>query len=235
MVRRVVLIPVYNEERHLEGVLARLRQVYSEDVLLIDDGSVDCSPSILKSAHDERTHTILQARNRGYGATLVVGFEEVARRGYEYVITMDSDGQHRPDWIPEFFRAIENWDIVSGSRYCSESDGTGEVPADRRAINSIVTAKINEITGFSLTDSFCGFKAYRVSALQKLSITEFGYAMPLQVWLQAKHLGLRVAELPVSRIYNDPNRRFGGELDDPDVRLRLYLSTIEKERIRWNL
>jgi glycosyltransferase involved in cell wall biosynthesis len=235
MTRRVVLIPVYNEERHLEGLLARLRQVYSEDVLLIDDGSVDRSPTILKSADDERTHTILQAHNRGYGATLVAGFEEVARRGYEYVITMDSDGQHRPDWIPEFFRAIEEWDIVSGSRYRSESDGTGEVPVDRRAINSIVTAKINELTGFALTDSFCGFKAYRVSALRKLSITEFGYAMPLQVWLQAKHFGLRFAELPVSRIYNDPNRRFGGDLDDPDVRLRLYLSTIEKERIRWNL
>jgi glycosyltransferase involved in cell wall biosynthesis len=235
MTRRVVLIPVYNEERHLEGLLARLRQVYSEDVLLIDDGSVDRSPSILKSAHNERTHMILQADNRGYGATLVAGFEEVARRGYEYVITMDSDGQHRPDWIPGFFSAIEDWDIVSGSRYCSEIDGTGEVPPDRRAINSIVTGKINEITGFALTDSFCGFKAYRVSALRKLSITEFGYAMPLQVWLQAKHFGLRVAELPVSRIYNDPNRRFGGDLDDPDVRLRLYLSTIEKEQIRWNL
>jgi dolichol-phosphate mannosyltransferase len=235
MVRRVVLIPVYNEERHLEGLLARLRQVYSEDVLLIDDGSVDRSPSILKSAHNERTHTILQAHNRGYGATLAAGFEEVAQRGYEYVITMDSDGQHRPDWIPGFFRAIEDWDIVSGSRYRSEIDGTGEVPPDRRAINATVTATINEITGFALTDSFCGFKAYRVSALRKLSITEFGYAMPLQVWLQAKHLGLRVTELPVSRIYNDPNRRFGGELDDPDVRLRLYLSTIEKERLRWNL
>jgi len=185
MVRRVVLIPVYNEERHLEGLLGRLRQIYDEDVLLIDDGSVDDSPCILKSMNDERTHTILHDRNRGYGATLVAGFEEVIRRGYDYVITMDSDGQHRPDWIPEFFNLIPKWDIVSGSRYCPESDRTGVVPEDRRAINGKITARINEITGFSLTDSFCGFKAYTVSALRKLSITEFGYAMPLQVWMQA--------------------------------------------------
>jgi glycosyltransferase involved in cell wall biosynthesis len=235
MVRRVVLIPVYNEERHLEGLLDRLRQIYDEDVLLIDDGSVDGSPGILKSMNDQRTHTILQEWNQGYGATLVAGFQEVVRRGYEYVITMDSDGQHRPDWIPEFFNLIPEWDIVSGSRYCPESDRTGKVPEDRRAINALVTSRVNEITGFSLTDSFCGFKAYRVAALKMLSITEFGYAMPLQVWMQAKHFGLRVIERPVSRIYDDPNRRFGGELDNPDVRLRLYLDTLEKERIRWNL
>lgn len=235
MVRRVVLIPVYNEERHLEGLLGRLRQIYDEDVLLIDDGSVDGSPCILKSMNDERTHTILQDRNRGYGATLVAGFEEVIRRGYDYVITMDSDGQHRPDWIPEFFNLIPQWDIVSGSRYCPESERTGVVPEDRRAINGKITARINEITGFSLTDSFCGFKSYTVSALRKLSITEYGYAMPLQVWMQAKHFGFRVTEHPVSRINDDPNRRFGGDLDNPEVRLKLYLDTLEKERIRWNL
>lgn len=235
MNRRVVLIPVYNEERHLEGLLGRLRQIYDEDVLLIDDGSVDASPCILKSMNDERTHTILQARNRGYGATLVAGFEEVIHRGYDYVITMDSDGQHRPDWIPDFFNLIPEWDIVSGSRYCAESDRTGAVPEDRRVINATITARVNEITGFSLTDSFCGFKAYKVSALRKLSITEFGYAMPLQVWTQAKHFAFRVIESPVSRIYDDPNRRFGGDLDNPEVRLKLYLDTLEKERIRWNL
>lgn len=235
MARRVVLIPVYNEERHLEGLLARLREIYTDDVLLIDDGSVDGSPRILKSVNDSRTHTILQRTNRGYGATLLAGFKEVVRLGYDYVITMDSDGQHRPDWIQAFFDLAPDWDIVSGSRYRPESEGTGEVPPDRRAINTRVTERINQITGFGLTDSFCGFKAYRVEALARMDLTEMGYAMPLQVWLQAKHLGLRITERPVSRIYDDPTRRFGGQLDDPEVRMRLYLDTIEKERLRWNL
>jgi dolichol-phosphate mannosyltransferase len=59
--------------------------------------------------------------------------------------------------------------------------------------------------------------------------------MPLQFWIQAKHFGLRVTELPVSRIYDDPNRSFGAELDNPEVRLRYYLETIEKERARWKM
>jgi dolichol-phosphate mannosyltransferase len=235
MPRRVVLIPVYNEEKHVEGLLARLREVYSEDVLFIDDGSKDCSPRILQNFQDHRTSVLLQSENRGYGATLLNGFQEVARRGYEFMITMDSDGQHRPDWIPAFFDKILEWDIVSGSRYCEEIDGNGTAPPDRRSINTEITRLINESTGYSITDSFCGFKAYRISALSKLDLTDPGYGMPLQVWLQARHLGLRVVELPVSRIYDDPNRTFGGDLDDPAVRLRYYQSIIQEERKRWNL
>jgi glycosyltransferase involved in cell wall biosynthesis len=235
MPKRVVLIPVYNEEKHVEGLLARLREVYAGDVLFIDDGSKDRSPRILREIQDHNTSVLIQSENRGYGATLINGFREVARRGYEFMITMDSDGQHRPDWIPAFFDKIQDWDIVSGSRYCEEMDGNGAAPADRRNINAEITRMVNAITGYSLSDSFCGFKAYRTSALSKLDLTDSGYGMPLQVWLQARHLGLRVVELPVSRIYDDPNRTFGGDLDDPAVRLRYYQSIIQEERKRWNL
>ena len=235
MSKRVVLIPVYNEEAHLEGLLARLRELYDGDVLFVDDGSVDSSPQLLQRLEGARTFAILQPRNQGYGATLLRGFREVIDRGYDFVITMDSDGQHRPDWIPRFFDEVERWDVVSGSRYRTEIDGNGDAPPDRRAINTKITEVINQITGFSITDAFCGFKAYRVSALARLQLTETGYAMPLQFWIQAKHFGLTLTELRVSRIYDDPNRRFGGDLDDPGVRLRYYMERIQAERARWNL
>lgn len=235
MSKKVVLIPVYNEERHIIGLLTRLRQVYDGDVLFVDDGSSDHSGALLQSLEGPRTQVILQPENRGYGATLLRGFSEVEKAGYDFVLTMDSDGQHRPDWIPEFFRAIEDWDVVSGSRYCTEIDGNGVAPEDRRKINAQVVAKINEVTGFSLTDAFCGFKAYRVQSLSRLPLSETGYAMPLQFWIQAKVFGLSVTELPVSRIYDDPNRRFGGGLDDPQARLAYYFETIERERERWKI
>jgi len=236
MAKRVVLIPVYNEEEHLEGLLARLRQVYNDDVLFVDDGSVDCSAALLKQLEGPRTRIIMQPENRGYGATLLRGFAEVIKGGYDYVITMDSDGQHRPDWIPGFFQEAERgWDVVSGSRYRREIDGNGTAPADRREINHKITAIINQATGFGITDAFCGFKAYRCAALAKLDLTSTGYSMPLQFWIQAKKFGLTVTEIPVSRIYDDPNRRFGGGLDDPQARLQLYLEIIETERKRCNL
>jgi dolichol-phosphate mannosyltransferase len=235
MSQSVVLIPVYNEEEHLVGLLTRLRQIYEGDVLFVDDGSVDCSPCVLKEIEGPKTKVIVQPENRGYGATLMRGFREVIAAEYDYVITMDSDGQHRPDWIPHFFELIPKWDVVSGSRYRAEIDGNGSAPADRRAINQQITATINTITNYNLTDSFCGFKAYKVSALKKLQLSDNGYAMPLQFWIQAAHFQLTVTELPVSRIYDDPNRRFGGGLDDPEVRLKHYLQTIEIERKRWGL
>jgi glycosyltransferase involved in cell wall biosynthesis len=235
MSRTVVFIPVYNEEPHLAGLLERLRQVYSGDVLCVDDGSHDRSAAVLRSLEGPRTRVILEPNNRGYGATLLRGFAEVIAEGYDFLITMDSDGQHRPSWIPRFFDEIPNWDVVSGSRYHSEIDGNGVAPADRRRINAEVTNVINQITGFSLTDAFCGFKAYRVEALKRLDLRESGYAMPLQFWMQAKVFGLRVAEMPVSRIYDDPNRKFGGDLDVPETRLAYYLDTVAAERKRWNI
>ena len=144
--RQIVLIPVYNEEEHLQGLLARLREIYDGDVLFVDDGSIDCSPQLLRELESSNTRIIRQPENRGYGATLLRGFSEVIRAGYDYVITMDSDGQHRPDWIPEFFEEAIGWDVVSGSRYLQEIEGNESAPTDRREINTKITALINEIT-----------------------------------------------------------------------------------------
>lgn len=227
--RQVVIVPVYNEEQHVEGLINRLLEVHSGDVIVIDDGSSDCSPCVLMSLESERVKVIRSEINRGYGTTLISGFSEVIKAGYDSAITMDSDGQHKPEWIPGFFNALEDCDIVSGSRYLVEEAGNSQAPADRKNINRIITETLNRRLDFNLTDAFCGFKAYRVSALAKLNLNETGYALPLQFWVQVFDRKLKVKELPVSRIYDDPNRKFGGGLDDPEVRLRYHLSVFEHE------
>ena len=85
-----------------------------------------------------------------------------------------------------------------------------------------LTAELNRTLGFHLTDAFCGFKAYRVEALSRLKLTESGYAMPLELWVQAARAGLKVRELPVPLIYLDATRSFGGSLDDAQARLEYY-------------
>ncbi|HEY0007408.1 MAG TPA: hypothetical protein VGB55_01685, partial [Tepidisphaeraceae bacterium] len=81
----------------------------------------------------------------------------------------------------------------------------------------------------SLTDTFCGFKAHRVSAMQKLNLSEKGYAFPLQLWPRAFAADLRITELSVKRIYHDPNRTFGGGLDDAPRRFRHYMDVLKRE------
>jgi dolichol-phosphate mannosyltransferase len=107
--------------------------------------------------------------------------------------------------------------------------GGDSPPEDRRAINALITADLNRLLGLSLTDAFCGFKAYRVSACRRLELDVDGYDFPMQFWVQAVAARLRIEEIPVRLIYNDPGRSFGGPLDDPEVRLALYRRTLYRE------
>jgi hypothetical protein len=88
---------------------------------------------------------------------------------------------------------------------------------------------LNETFGWNLTDSFCGFKAHRVTAMRQLHLTETGYAFPLQLWPQVYRANLAVTEIPVRLIYNDANRSFGGVLDDAARRLQHYLDVFQTE------
>ena len=175
------------------------------------------------AARHEDVETIRHPTNQGYGAALKTGFDYAIGQNYgRSSSTIDCDGQHQPGRIPEFVAASAAADIVSGSRYLDTFAGDAEAPADRRRINHQITAELNQRLGLELTDAFCGFKAYRTKGLAKLQVTDTGYAMPLELWVQAVHHGLKVTELAVPRIYLEEERSFGGSLDDAATRLAFY-------------
>ena len=217
-------IPVYNEERHVESVLHEVRR-YSPNILVVNDGSTDGTAALL--ARQEGLQVITHLTNRGYGAALTSAFACARRQAIDVLVTMDCDGQHEPSRIPVLLEAIHDADIVSGSRYLRDFHQDTLAPQDRRRINQEVTAELNRRFGLHLTDAFCGFKAYRREALERLHITETGWGMPLQLWVQAARLGLRVKEVGVPRLYLDPNRAFGGVLDNADERLAYYRQVID--------
>lgn len=222
-------VPVFNEAAHIDQVLNAIAQ-HAENVLVVDDGSTDETPELL--AHRHGVHVARHAGNRGYGAALRTAFAFARHHCYDVIITLDCDGQHQPHFIPGFIAAIADCDIVSGSRYLHEFDADADAPADRMAINRQITAELNRCLGLQLTDAFCGFKAYRVTALNQLRLTENGYAMPLEFWVQAAKAGLVVRELAVPRIYLDEKRSFGGVLDDAEVRLAHYREVLAQSLFR---
>jgi glycosyltransferase involved in cell wall biosynthesis len=233
--RYLVAIPVYNEARTLASVLREVRR-YARDILVVDDGSTDETPRLLQRA--SAIHQIRHIDNRGYGQSLIDAFVFAIAHDYDWLITMDCDEQHEPSRIPLFLEAAarDDADIISGSRYLQSMPGNSKPPADRRAINQKVTDLLNETLGLRITDAFCGFKAYRVAGLRRLNITVPGYGMPIQFWVQAARQGLRIREVPVRLIYNDPNRYFGGSLDDPDARLLYYYDVLVhalSEQVEW--
>jgi glycosyltransferase involved in cell wall biosynthesis len=230
-VRLLIAIPVYNEIKYVRTVLDKVRRFHN-DVLVVDDGSTDGTGDLLADiAATSDIHLIRHPVNRGYGQSLIDAFRYADRHGYDWVITMDCDEQHEPEMIPEFIRQIrsDQWDIISGSRYMRATPDADLPPGDRRAINATVTALLNELFAWNLTDSFCGFKAHRVAAMRQLNLTETGYAFPLQLWPQAYEARLRITEIPVRLIYNDPTRHFGGLLDDAAVRLQHYKDVLNAE------
>lgn len=226
--RTLAAIPVFNEERYVARVVADVQRQL-RDVLVIDDGSTDATPQILRDIGN--IHRITHPENRGYGQSLIDAFAFARRHAFDWIITLDCDDQHEPDRIPGFIAraAQDDADIISGSRYLQDFSDSTAAPEDRRRINMRITAFLNESLGLSLTDAFCGFKAYRVSKVAALPLTVPGYAFPMQFWVQAVRHCHRIVELPVPLIYNDPTRHFGGLLDDPDSRLSHYFEVFQAE------
>jgi dolichol-phosphate mannosyltransferase len=225
-------IPVFNEFRYVDDVL-RAVQEYSDNVLVVDDGSTDGTTNLLERHTGVRI--ISHEANVGYGRSLIDAFEFAWRNDFDWVITIDCDHQHEPSYIPRFYAEIENddADIISGSRYLRQtSTDLSVIPAERIAINKKITNLLNQSLGLRLTDAFCGFKAYRTSAILKLELSEDGYGLPLQLWIQAGRMGLRIREIPVPLIYYDPKRSFGGILENPKRRLAYYMEIIERELAR---
>lgn len=225
--RILLAIPVFNEVKSIDRVLTEVRK-YARDVLVIDDGSTDETPLHLAR---HRVEVIRHAENRGYGRSMQDFLRWGRFDGYDWVITMDCDEQHEPASIPDFVRMIEedDADVISGSRYMRELPGDDSPPPERRSINAAITHELNERLGLGITDAFCGFKAYRVQACAALPLTVDGYDFPMQFWVQSVAHGLRIREIPVRLIYNDPNRSFGGPLDDPVRRRATYRCTLHRE------
>ena len=225
MPRFLTALPVFNEAAHVTGVLDEVLKV-SPDVLVVDDGSTDGTSALVAARGDVRV--VRHPENRGYGAALATAFREALAGPWDVLVTIDCDGQHQPRLIPAFVAAAGRHDIVSGSRYLERFAGDSEPPAARRRINAEITAEINARLGLSLTDAFCGFKAYSRRALERLAPTEAGYAMPLETWVQAAAAGLSIVELPVPLVYLDLARSFGGALDDAATRLAYYRRVLDR-------
>ncbi len=217
--RMLTAIPVYNEEAHLEPVLAEVLR-YAGDVLVVDDGSTDRTPDLLrkfpqvqvirhptKSGLRSRAPERLRADPRG--GLRRSGHARLRRPARALDDPGDrrraGRGRHRlGEPLPQGVRSHP------------------APPEQRRKINVEVTRWLNECLGLSLTDAFCGFKAYCASALEKFEISDDGYAMPLQVWVQAAAANLSIVEVAVPLIYLDESRAFGGALDDATYRLNHY-------------
>ena len=239
--RVLIGIPIYNEEELLAQTLNTLKGVCEEndliDILAYNDGSTDGSIDILYQRKEEffgeKLIITSHRKSEGYGKTVF----DILRYGctnndrYEFVITMDADLQHKPETIElilDMFKRHNYIDIVSCSRYLSKElvELAEYVPYDRYLINMNITNLINHLFHYNLTDSFCGYKGYRVCRVETLfKFKETGYSSPLEFWVNASYHGLFVQEVPTYLIYLR-NRISRGNQLPWEQRLQNYLSAL---------
>ena len=194
-----ILIPTYNNATTLFDVVSRVLAVCG-DVLVVNDGSTDATMEVLQPLED-RIHVISYERNKGKGYALRKGFEWARANGYDYAITIDSDGQHNPGDIPLLVQAIKQSNnqaiLVVGSRNLA-ADG---MPAQNSFANRFSNFWFLLQTGTRLPDTQTGFRAYPLKRLPCLKLMLHRYESELQLLVLSAWKGVRLVPKEVSVRY----------------------------------
>ena len=196
MTDTVVIIPTYNNAGTLKDVLSRTL-AQGLPIVVVDDGCTDGTKEILSGFKD--VTVIAHPKNQGKGAALKTAFRWALENGYAYAVTIDSDGQHYPEDIPELLKAKGERTIVVGSRTTRGANAGGSFA--NRFSNFWFTA----YTGIRLTDTQTGFRLYPLRDLPSLRVVGDRYEAELSLLLFSAWKGLRL--VPVQVRVNYPKDR----------------------------
>jgi dolichol-phosphate mannosyltransferase len=240
----LLLIPCFNEEENIEHILEHLRHVKQNlqnksnlnlEILIINDGSTDRTLQILEKNNQDSLFNIIHFNeNKGYGYTLRTGFKYAKEKEFSWIVSFDMDGQHEPKCLYKFIELIlekKPIQIISGSRYKS-SDNIWENPwKDRFLVNAIITGILNTLE-FSITDAFCGLKAYECNAINDLDLEINGYEIPIEIWIKSMKRNYIIVEKGVPVIYKDRDTILKNKKDSflfrkGEERIEKYIKLIE--------
>jgi len=204
--RTVCVVPVYNECGVLKSVLEELRELFP-NVLCVDDGSTDGSHEIADSLG---VRTIRHVVNIGQGGALQTGFAVVmAERRFDYLVTIDADGQHDPRDAVRMVRLMDEQrlDVVLASRFLGGSART--VPIHKRIILKFVVLLTRLTSRSELTDTHNGLRAIRCEVLESTQIRQFGMAHATELVSMLIQSDFRISEIPVEIRYTRYSRKKG--------------------------
>ncbi len=198
-----MLIPTYNNERTLKRVIDGVLQ-FTNSVIIVNDGSTDSTAQILKNYSQlEQIHV---PENKGKGNALRVGFKKATALGYEYAITIDSDGQHFPEDIPVFIEALEQVEhknlLLIGARNMEQEGVPGKSSFGNKFSNFWFWVE----TGIKLTDTQSGFRLYPLKALDKLKFYTNKFEFEIEAIVKAAWNDVVVKNVPIQVLYDESER-----------------------------
>ena len=201
--RGLVIIPTYNERENLPRLLPLvLQQDARLDVLIIDDASPDGTGAVADgmAAEEPRVHVLHRAGKLGLGTAYLDGFRWGLDRGYAWMFEMDADFSHDPGHLPHFLEALEEYDVVLGSRYLDGRVTVLKWPITRLLLSYFANVYARVVTGLPLFDATGGYKAFRREVLESLPLDRVeseGYAFQIEMSMRAWKKGFRIGEIPI--------------------------------------
>jgi dolichol-phosphate mannosyltransferase len=199
----LVVIPTYEERDNLEPVLSRLHAaVPTADVLIVDDASPDGTGELADAlaAADVRISVLHRAGKAGLGAAYLAGFAAALRGEYQIVVEMDADGSHPPEDLPALLAALDDADVVIGSRYVP-GGVVRNWPMHRELISRGGNLYSRIALGVPIKDITAGYRAFRRQVLEELDLDEVssqGYCFQIDMAWRAVQAGFRVREVPIT-------------------------------------
>jgi dolichol-phosphate mannosyltransferase len=199
----LVVIPTYEERDNLEPVLSRLHAaVPTADVLIVDDASPDGTGELADAlaAADPRISVLHRAGKAGLGAAYLAGFAAALRGEYQIVVEMDADGSHPPEDLPALLAALDDADVVIGSRYVP-GGVVRNWPMHRELISRGGNLYSRVALGVPIKDITAGYRAFRRQVLEELDLDEVssqGYCFQIDMAWRAVQAGFRVREVPIT-------------------------------------
>ncbi len=193
----LIIIPAFNEEKRLGGLLRRISSIRSlKNVLVVDDGSVDKTAIIAEKAGSK---VLKQNINQGKGVALRTGFDFAVRNNYDAVITMDADGQHAPDELPLFLNYYKKFkpDLIIGTR----KQNLSEMPFLRFLVNKTTSLVTSILAGIRVNDSQSGYRLITSFLIKKINLETSRFQMETEIIVKAAKAGFSIGEVPIKTIY----------------------------------
>lgn len=207
--RTVIVIPTLNEADNIRELISKVRTAAPEaDIFIVDDQSSDGTVERARQLLTDRPGHIVHVRQgpRGLGRSYAEAFQIAVERGYEAVVQMDADLSHNPADIPRLVAALQEADLVIGSRYC-RGGGIEGWAIHRVLLSRFANLYARAITGIGVLDLTAGYRAWRASALRQLrleTVASAGYSIQIELGVRAHCAGLRIVEVPI--VFTDRQR-----------------------------
>lgn len=200
--KALVIVPTYNEVENVERLTIEIfRYEPKVHILFVDDSSPDDTAGLVKKLQKQyaNIHLLEREKKEGLGRAYIAGFKKALELGFDYIFEMDADFSHDPKEIPNFLQAIEEADLVLGSRYIK---GVNVInwPLKRLLLSYFANVYTRMVTGIPIRDCTGGFKCFRREVLEQIDfddITSNGYAFQIELSFKAWKKGFRLKEIPI--------------------------------------